>query len=108
VLRNADFPFDDVLYLNSESRFVKLVPTKLSGSVTLSEFRVADADGKGLGEGFEPEDIPDAIREVSTSDARLVDYFTIAGERISTPHKGLYLMRIYTSDGKVQSRKVIF
>ena len=108
VLRNADFPFDDVLYLNSESRFVKLVPTKLSGSVTLSEFRVADADGKGLGEGFEPEDIPDAIREVSMSDARLVDYFTIAGERISTPHKGLYLMRIYTSDGKVQSRKVIF
>jgi hypothetical protein len=108
VLRNADFPFDDVLYLNSESRFVKLVPTKLSGSVTLSEFRVADADGKGLGEGFEPEDIPDAIREVSTSDARLVDYFTIAGERISTPHKGPYLMRIYTSDGKVQSRKVIF
>ena len=53
VLRAADFPFDGVLYLNSESRFIKLSAPKLSGSVTISEFRVADADGKGLGEGFD-------------------------------------------------------
>ena len=52
VLRAADFPFDAVLSLNSEARFVKLSAPVLSGSVTVSEFRVADANGNGLGEGI--------------------------------------------------------
>ncbi len=63
VLRAQDFPFDGVIYLNKESRFIKLVAPTLSGSVTVSEFRVADADGKGLGEGF---DIETAISEAAT------------------------------------------
>ena len=36
------------------------------------------------------------------------EYYTLSGERISAPSKGLYLMRIYSSDGRVQSRKVLF
>ena len=61
VLRAADFPFDAVLSLNSEARFVKLSAPVLSGSVTVSEFRVADANGNGLGEDF--NSIQDAAAE---------------------------------------------
>lgn len=63
VLRAEDFPFDEVIYLNNESRFIKLSAPTLSGSVTVSEFRVADADGKGLGEGFDLGGDVDAIQE---------------------------------------------
>ena len=36
------------------------------------------------------------------------EYFTLSGERVSTPTKGIYLVRIYNHQGKVESRKVIF
>jgi hypothetical protein len=103
VLRNADFPFDGLLYLNSESRFVKLVPAKLSGSVTLSEFRVADAEGKGLGEGF---DIITGIQNIHASELQAPEYFTLKGERVAIPAHGLYIMRATMPDGTVVSRKV--
>lgn len=36
------------------------------------------------------------------------DYFTLSGERVTTPVQGLYLMRVTTASGKVYSRKVVF
>ena len=104
VLRAADFPFDGVLHLNSDSRFIKLVPTKLSGSVTVSEFRVADASGKGLGEGFDLDD-DTAVSGVAAT-AVSAEYFTTAGARVSAPGKGIYIERVVTADGQVTSRKV--
>jgi len=104
VLRAEDFPFDGVVYLNSESRFIKLIATKLSGSVTVSEFRVADAEGNGLGEGF---DINSSIGIVDAGDALRAEYYTLSGKRVATPGKGVYLMRVYSADGKVTSRKVL-
>ena len=101
VLRNADFPFDEVINLNQESRFIKLVPTKLSGSVTVSEFRVADADGNGLG-----EDINTSIHNVSSANAHH-EYYTLKGQRVTTPGKGLYIMNITMSDGSRISKKVV-
>lgn len=102
VLRNADFPFDDVLLLSNEARFVKLVPTKLSGSITLTEFRVADADGKGL-----YDEGATSIRELPLNTAR-TEYFTLLGKRVTAPGKGLYIVRSTTASGQVTSRKVTF
>jgi hypothetical protein len=104
VLRNADFPFDGVINLNSEARFIKIVPTKLTGSITISEFRVADASGEGLYDGGEN---PTSIRELSADVVR-TEYFTLAGERVSTPRRGLYIMRTTTAAGQTATRKVIF
>ena len=100
VLRNEDFPFDEVVYLNKESRFIKLVPTKLSGSVTVTEFRIADANGNGLG-----KDVSNSIRNVSTVPIHH-EFFTLKGERVATPGNGLYIMRATMPDGSVVSRKV--
>ena len=104
VLRAEDFPFDGVIHLNNEARFVKLSAPKLSGSVTLSEFRVADADGKGLGEGFDLGG-ETSVREVFSGRAG-TEYFTTAGERVAAPGKGVYIERLTSADGKVTSRKV--
>lgn len=101
VLRNEDFPFDEVVYLNQESRFIKLVPTKLSGNVTVSEFRVADANGNGLG-----EDISTSIRNVSALSG-VQEYYTLKGERVAHPGKGMYIIRTTMSDGSIVSRKVV-
>ena len=40
--------------------------------------------------------------------AAVVQYFTTSGERVTTPGKGLYIVRETTADGKVTSRKVVF
>ena len=48
------------------------------------------------------------VETVTIGGTLRTEYYTLSGERISAPAKGLYLMRIYTSDGRVQSRKVLF
>lgn len=100
VLRAEDFPFDEVVYLNNESRFIKLVPTKLSGTVTVSEFRIADADGNGLG-------TVTAIRDAAAVRSE-AEYFTLSGRRVATPGKGVYIVRKMTANGQLRSRKVVF
>ena len=37
-----------------------------------------------------------------------IEYFTLSGERVSTPGKGMYIMRTTTAGGRTQSRKVAF
>ena len=37
-----------------------------------------------------------------------IEYYTLSGEKVSTPAKGIYLVRIYNHQGKIESRKVIF
>ena len=46
----------------------------------------------------------------SSYDSQLlrVEYFTLNGERVDNPTKGLYLMRTTTVKGTVRSRKVVF
>ncbi len=36
------------------------------------------------------------------------EYYTLSGEKVSSPTKGIYLMRVYTNQGKVEARKVVF
>jgi len=46
VFTTSDFPFDQELYLNPDSRFIKIVPTTLSsGSVIVKELQLSDAQG---------------------------------------------------------------
>lgn len=102
VLRNADFPFDGVINLNNEARFIKLVPVKLSGSVTVSEFRVADANGLGLYDSSDP--IVNGINGVKP--AVMKQYFNLSGEAVQPVTKGVYILRTVSADGKVSSRKI--
>ncbi len=106
VLRNADFPFDDVLFLSNEARFIKLVPTKLSGSITLTEFRVADANGQGLGDGFDFD--VTGIEDLNGGKMQSVEYFTLSGKRVKTPSKGVYVVRMVTGSGQTITKKKIY
>lgn len=36
-----------------------------------------------------------------------VAYYTVSGERVATPGKGLYIMRAATASGKTITRKVV-
>lgn len=102
VLRAEDFPFDDVLPLNSESRFIKLTAPVLSGNVSVSEFRVADANGMGL-----DDTASISANGITSNNVLRIEYFNLSGERIATPSRGVYMMRRTESDGRVMTRKVI-
>jgi len=101
VLRAEDFPFDDVIHLNSESRFIKLTAPALSGNVTISEFRVADANGHGLGDDV------NHVAGITSCNVEQTEYFTLSGKRIPAPSQGISLMRMVMSDGTVVNKKVI-
>jgi hypothetical protein len=49
------------------------------------------------------------ISGVNTGETPLrIDYFTVSGERVSTPGKGMYIMRMTMKDGRTESRKGFF
>ena len=48
------------------------------------------------------------IEAVTIGEILRVEYFTLSGERVATPTKGLYLMRTYLKNGQVSSKKVVF
>ena len=48
------------------------------------------------------------IEAVTTGKPVRTEYFTLAGERVTTPGSGLYVVRITSADGKTTSRKVVF
>ena len=40
--------------------------------------------------------------------ANKVEYYTLSGERVAVPGKGIYLVRIYSDNGQVTTKKVVF
>ena len=48
-----------------------------------------------------------AISSIGDGQALRTEYYTLSGERISTPAAGIYLVRIVMPDGKTVTRKVI-
>lgn len=40
--------------------------------------------------------------------ANRVEYYTLSGERVAVPGKGIYLVRIYSDNGQVTTKKVVF
>ena len=101
VLRAEDFPFDDIIPLNSESRFIKLTAPVLSGNVTVYEFRVADEKGTGL-----DKDIDLSVTDFTAGNTVSVEYFTLSGKRTTTPPQGICLMRTIKNNGTVFIKKV--
>lgn len=54
-------------------------------------------------------DIPSGITAVGGDNTPVrVEYYTVSGERVATPGKGLYIMRATTAAGKTITRKVVF
>lgn len=84
VLTEKDMPFSGEFELNPESRFVKIVPTSISGTVKLNGFRISDADGF-FGEDYETG--VDGI-EIDDEDAPV---YTPMGIRVDSTYKGLVI-----------------
>ncbi len=83
VLTEKDLPFSGEFELNPEARFVKIVPTSISGTVKLNAFRVSDADGY-FGEDY------NAVESlvVDEDDAPI---YTPMGIRVDSSYKGLVI-----------------
>ena len=52
-------------------------------------------------------DEPDGITAVAGNVPVAIDYYTLSGERVATPGKGIYIMQTKTADGKLLTRKVV-
>ena len=50
----------------------------------------------------------DGVENAVVGESIRTEYYTLSGEKVSSPTKGIYLMRVYTRQEKVESRKVIF
>ncbi|MDE7350790.1 MAG: fibronectin type III domain-containing protein [Muribaculaceae bacterium] len=83
VLTEKDLPFSGEFELNPESRFVKIVPTSISGTVKLNAFRVSDADGY-FGEDY------NAVEGIVFDDVDAPIY-TPMGIRVDSSYKGLVI-----------------
>lgn len=49
-----------------------------------------------------------SIENVTIGDILRTEFYTPSGERVATPGKGLYLVRLYSKDGQVTTKKVVF
>ena len=83
VLTEKDMPFSGEFELNPEARFVKIVPTSISGTVRLNGFRVSDADG------FFGKDYTGVDSMVADEDDAPV--YTPMGIRVDSSYKGLVI-----------------
>ncbi|MDE7409944.1 MAG: fibronectin type III domain-containing protein [Muribaculaceae bacterium] len=81
VLTEKDLPFSGEFELNPESRFVKIVPTSISGSLKLNGLRVSNAEGY-FGEDY---NAVDAI-VVDEDDAPV---YNPMGIRVDSSYKGI-------------------
>ena len=83
VLRKGDFPFHEVLPLNTESRFIKLTATSLGGGkVKVSELKIADAEGNGINKPEVKKDFtPKEITPADTATLYYLKEFILSFEK---------------------------
>ena len=84
VLTEKDMPFSGELELNPEARFVKIVPTSISGTVRLNGFRISDADG------FFGDDFVNGVDGIAVDEDNAPAY-TPMGIRVGADYKGLVI-----------------
>ena len=84
VLTEKDMPFSGELELNPEARFVKIVPTSISGTVRLNGFRISDADG------FFGDDFVNGVDGIAVDEDDAPAYTPI-GIRVGADYKGLVI-----------------
>lgn len=86
ILTEKDLPFKGEIDLNPVSRFIKITPVSVSGTVYLNAFRISDATGN-FGEDFS------GITDIIADDNASVEYFNLQGIRVDNPTSGLYIRR---------------
>lgn len=86
ILTEKDLPFKGEIDLNPVSRFIKITPASVSGTVYLNAFRISDATGN-FGEDFS------GITDIIADDNAPVEYFNLQGIRVDNPTSGLYIRR---------------
>ncbi len=84
MLSEKDMPFSGEFYLNPETRFVKIVPVSISGTVRLNGFRVSDAKGY-FGEGY------DGIIDVEAGDEAEAPAYNLLGLPVDATYKGVVI-----------------
>ena len=48
------------------------------------------------------------VESIATGRPVRTEYFTLTGERVTTPGNGMYVVRITDANGRTTSRKVVF
>lgn len=92
VLTEEDLPFEDEIELNSEARFVKILPSSISGTVRINGFRISDADGNfGSDYDFEKSGIDDII--VNEPDEEDGPIYNILGIQVDETYKGIVIKK---------------
>ncbi len=86
VFTQNDLPFHGEIELNPESRFVKIVPTSISGAVSLNAFRISDANGD-FGPDF--SGIEDVIIDNNDDDDAPV--YNLMGIQVDETYKGIVI-----------------
>ena len=82
VLRKDDFPFHEVLLLNTESRFIKLTATSLGGGkVIVSELKIADAEGNGIDKPEVQKDFIPTVTPAETETLYSLDEIILSFEK---------------------------
>lgn len=100
VFSKDDFPFEEEFYLNSESRFFKIVPTSLSsGSIIIKELVLSDSEGN-FPMSAERNFADGAIKIVSSSDGHVILYGT-SSEMTANVYdiSGRFIMKTKLADG---------
>ncbi len=86
VLTEKDLPFKGEFDLNPEARFVKIVPTSISGTVLLNGFRISNSEGF-FGDDYNFENAVEGI-EISADDAPA---YNLMGVPVDASYKGLVI-----------------
>lgn len=87
VVSAAEMPFENELSLNPEARFIKIVPTEISGTVKLEGFRISDETGY-FGEDYKFESGVGSIITDYDEDAPI---YNIMGVRVDSSYKGIVI-----------------
>jgi hypothetical protein len=92
-LTNANLPMDMEFYLNPESRFVKVVPVSISGSLVVKEMQVSNAEGH----------LPTSISGTST-DLGVRVLSSNGGLRFINLSQGMHVV-LYDATGRLIAKK---
>lgn len=87
VVTEADMPYEAELTLNPEARFIKIVPTAISGKVKLEGFRVSDEKGF-FGDDYDFTGIEGVMMDAYDEDAPV---YNLMGIKVDSSYRGIVI-----------------
>ena len=87
MVTEEDMPYEAELTLNPEARFVKIVPTSISGTVKLKGFRVSDSEGF-FGNDYNYNGVESILNGEDNADAPV---YNLMGIKVNSSYKGLVI-----------------